>query len=381
MKKINIIMSCISILIIVLAMAGCSKEPVNPNDSIDADPAKNYTMPEETAEHEGTWLQWPHNYTYGPGYRGDVEHTWIEMTRGLIKGENVHIIAYNKQEKTHIINVLTKAGVSLNRVDFYLYQTDDFWVRDNGPVFVYDEDNNLVITDWGFNGWGEKMPYAKCDIIPNKISSDVGIARLDLSSVVLEGGAIEIDGNGTFMATRSSVTNPNRNPNLTEEQIENNLKKYLGVSNFIWLDGVYNSDDITDYHIDGFAKFHDSTTIVCLNQNDLQTWGVTQKDIDTLFNAKDKDGKSYEYVYLPLTQNNVVTEWGESIGYDGSYVNYYIGNKVVLVPNYNDPNDEIANEILQNLYPEREVIGIDVCNLYYGGGMIHCITQQQPASK
>ena len=326
-------------------------------------------------------MQWPHDYTYGAGYRDEIEHTWIEITRGLIKDENVHIIAYNDHEKTHIISVFTNEGISLDRIDFFLYETDDFWVRDNGPVFVYDKDNNLFITDWGFNGWGEKMKYSKCDIIPEKISSDIGITRVDLSSIVLEGGAIEIDGKGTFMATRSSVTNQNRNPNLTEEQIENSLKKNLGVSNFIWLDGVYNSDDITDYHIDGFAKFQNSTTIVCLNQTDLKTWGVIKNDINILLNAKNKNGEAYKYVYLPLTQNNVITEWGENIGYEGSYVNYYIGNKVVLVPNYNDPNDEVANEIIQKLYPNRDVIGIDVRNLYHGGGMIHCITQQQPVKK
>jgi len=372
------------ILILLIGFMSCDKENnTEPTDEPD-DELQNteilYVMPEETAEHEGTWLQWPHDYTYGVGYRDNVEHTWVEMTRGLIKGENVHIIAYNEQEKTHIINVLTNAGISLNRIDFYIYETDDFWVRDNGPIFVYDKNNNLIITDWGFNGWGKKMPYSKCDLIPNKVSSDIGITRLDLSSVVLEGGSVEIDGNGTFMATRSSITNSNRNPNLTEEQIESKLKENLGVSNFIWLDVVYNSDDITDYHIDGFAKFHDSTTVVCLNQKDLLSWEVTQKDINTLFNAKNKNRKGYKYVYLPLSQNNVITEWGKDIGYEGSYVNYYIGNKVVLVPNYNDPNDKIANKIIQDLYPGREVIGIDVRNLYNGGGMIHCITQQQPVA-
>ena len=371
----------ILILVLLIGFASCDKE----NNAGPSDDPQNteiiYTMPEETSEHEGTWLQWPHDYTYGAGYRDDVESTWIEMTRGLIKGENVHIIAYNEEEETHIINVLTNEGISLDQIDFYIYQTDDFWVRDNGPIFVYDKDDNLLITDWGFNGWGEKMKYTKCDIIPEKISSDIGISRVDLSKMVLEGGSVEIDGNGTFMATRSSVTNPNRNPNLSEGQIESILKENLGVSNFIWLDGVYNSDDITDYHIDGFAKFHDSTTIVCLNETDLLTWVVTQKDINTLMSAKNINGKDYKYVYLPLTKNNVITEWGKDIGYEGSYVNYYVGNKVVLVPNYNDPNDVVANNIIQGLFPKREVIGIDVRNLYNGGGMIHCVTQQQPAAK
>ena len=375
MIKINLLL--LSFLIGILA---CDEESTPPDMDLE-NTAILYVMPEETAEHEGTWLQWPHNYNYGEDYKEEIQSVWIEMTRGLIKGENVHIIAYNETEKAQIISLLTSENISLDRVDFYLYETDDFWIRDNGPIFVFDNGDNLMITDWAFNGWGEKMKFTKCDIIPDKVSVDIAIPRIDLSSMVLEGGSVEIDGDGTFMATRSSITNENRNPNLTEKQIEITLKENLGVSNFIWLDGVYGSDDITDYHIDGFAKFHDSKTIVCLNQTDLTTWGITSKDRSTLLEAKNKNGEAYKYVYLPLTQNNVVTKWGENIGYEGSYVNYYIGNKVVLVPNYNDPNDAVANTIIQGLFPEREVIGIDVRNLYHGGGMIHCITQQQPKAK
>lgn len=334
-------------------------------------------MPEETGQHEGTWLQWPHDYTYGAGYRDDVESTWIEMTRGLVTGENVHIIAYNNQEELHIIQVLTNANVPLTRIDFYIYPTDDFWVRDNGPIFVYDNESNQLITDWGFNGWGNRYPYENCDIIPELVSEDIGIPRVDLSAVVLEGGSIEVDGNGTLMATRSSIINNNRNPDLSQSQIEEYLTIYLGISHFIWLDGVPNLD-ITDFHIDGFARFYDSSTIVCLDEAGLVDWGTPDSDIDILLSAQNIEGNDYDFVFLPLTQNNVVTAYGQNLGYKGSYVNYYIGNSVVLVPHYSDPNDDVVISILENLYPNRTVVGVDVRNMYAGGGMIHCVTQQQP---
>jgi len=339
-----------------------------------------YTMPEEISQHEGTWLQWPHNHTYPPFYQDDLEPTWIEMTRELVAGENVHIIAYDEIEHNHIVQVLTNEGVPLTNVDFFIHPNNDCWVRDNGPIFVYDNNGDLIILDWGFNGWGNAALYALCDVIPQLVSSDIGIPSVDLSAMVLEGGAFEIDGKGTLMATKSSIINPNRNPSLTQSQIEEYMTTNLGVTNFIWLDGVAGLE-ITDMHIDGFARFHDSTTIVTMENPDLLYWEVPASDISILYNAQNVNGEPYNYVYLPLTVNNVVTTWGQNLGYKGSYVNYYIGNAVVLVPTYNDPNDAVAVSILQTIYPTRTVIGIDVRNLYSNGGMIHCITQQQPVSQ
>lgn len=336
-----------------------------------------YTMPEETALHEGTWLQWPHNHLYGPFYRDDLDPTWIAMTRELVGGEKVHIIAYDQTEQNHITNVLTNAGVSLANVDFYQHPNDDCWVRDNGPIFVFDDSNNLHITDWGFNGWGNSTPYAQCDLIPGLVGQDISIPVVDVNAMVLEGGAIEIDGNGSMLATRSSIVNSNRNPGLTEQDIEGYLTTNLGITNFIWLDGVAGLD-ITDMHIDGFARFLDTSTIVCMDSADLVYWDVPSADIGTLLNAQNAHGNTFNYVYLPLTVNDVVTTWNENLGIKGSYVNYYVGNDVVLVPHYNDPNDAVADGIIQGMYPNRTVAGIDVRNLYYGGGMVHCVTQQQP---
>ncbi len=336
-----------------------------------------YTMPEEIGLHEGTWLQWPHNFTYPPYWREDLESTWIEMTRELATGEKVHIIAYNSEEKSHIIQVLTSAGVSFDNVDFYIHPNNDVWVRDNGPIFVFDNDGYMKILDWGFNGWGEDAPFALCDAIPPLVSEDINIPYVDLSAMVLEGGSMELDGNGTLMATKSAIINADRNPFLSQEQIEEYMTINLGVTNFIWLDGV-SGLEITDMHIDGFARFHDSTTIVTMDSIDLVYWEVPPTDISILYNAQNINGELYNYLYLPLTVNDVVTTWGQNLGYKGSYVNYYIANSVVLVPIYNDPNDNVAISILQEIYPTRTVVGIDVRNLYSQGGMIHCVTQQQP---
>lgn len=337
-----------------------------------------YTMPEESDPHEGTWLQWPHHHQYGVLFRERLDATWVAMTRNLAQSEKVFLVAYDDIEKTRIIALLAAANISLSNVEFKIYKTDDFWVRDNGPIYAKDKDGKLVIEDWGFNGWGNKAQFANCNEIPSKIAADQGKTKIDLNNTMInEGGSVEIDGHGSFMACKSSILNKNRNSGMTQAQAEGIFTKYLGVTNFIWLEGKAGLD-ITDMHIDGFARFANSTTIITMNQADLVDWQVPQGDITTLYGAKNKAGTVYTFVKLPLSQNNVVTTYGKNLGYKGSYINYYIANNRVLVPNYNDPNDAVANAQIQALYPTRTVIGIDVRNLYANGGMIHCVTQQQP---
>lgn len=338
-----------------------------------------YTFPEESEPHEGTWLQWPHHYQYGTQFRNRMDPTWIELTRELRTSENVHIIAYNQTERDRIITLLNNASVSLTNVDFYIYPNDDFWIRDNGPIFVRDNNGNLVIQDWGFNGWGNKADSNNCDAIPNRIAQSQNRTLVDLNSVMInEGGSVELDGHGSLMACKSSILNNNRNPGMTQSEAEAIFTTYLGVTNFIWLEGQAGLE-ITDQHIDGFARFGNATTIVTMNNNDLLQYDVLQSDIDRLYAATNKDGVAYNFLTLPLTQNNVTTTYGQNLGYKGSYCNYYIANTKVIVPTYNDPNDTVALQALQTLYPNRTVVGIDFRDAYANGGMTHCVTQQQPA--
>ena len=351
--------------------------------SINFTMAQTYHFPEESAEHEGTWLQWPHQYQHGVTYRNRVESTWIEMVKALQTNEKIHIIAYNEVEKQRIIKVLEKEKISLKNVDFKIYKTDDVWIRDNGPIFVKDNNGNVLIEDWGFNGWGEKYDFENCDQIPSKIGKDLGVKVIDLGEeMVNEGGSVETDGNGVLMACKSSVISQEkesiRNKGITQSEAENMFKKYYGVSKVIWLDGVTGLD-VTDMHIDGFMKFINHTAMLTMKEEDLLELGLSENDVEKLYSATNKQGKEYKKVYIPATKNKVKTAYGKQLEDKGSYVNYYVANGVVLVPNYGDTNDKIANEIIQKQYPDRKVIGIDVRNLYENGGMIHCVTQQQPA--
>jgi agmatine deiminase len=336
-------------------------------------------LPSMESPHEGTWLQWPHQYTYGATYRNRLDATWVAMTRALVAGEKVHIIAYDATEQTRITGLLNAAAVPLANVNFLIRQTDDCWVRDNGPIFVFDTNTDLKITDWGFDGWGDDTPFAKDNPVPGAVATSLGLPRVDLNATVLEGGAIEVDGQGVLMATRSSILQTARNPGLTQARLQSILTTNFGVTKFIWLDGAPGGTaDITDMHIDGFAEFAPNRTIVTMSNADLAYWGLSAADIATLNAATDINGVAYNFVRLPLTANNVVTAYGSNLGYKGSYVNFYAGNTVVLVPTYSDPNDATALSLVQTLYPGRKVVGIDVRNLFANGGMIHCVTQQQP---
>lgn len=362
----------------LLATLVCSMTLFNPVTSTAQAASR---MPDETSAHEGTWLQWPHHYTYGATYRNRLDSTWVAMTKALVQSEKVHIIAYDATEQKRIQNLLTLNAIPLASVSFLLAKTDDVWVRDNGPNFVFDSNNRLQINDWGFNGWGLDTPYALDNTIPAAVQTQTKLPRVDLNNVILEGGAIEVDGRGTLLATRSSILQNKRNTNLTQAQVETSLRANLGISKFIWLDGAYGGkEDITDMHIDGFARFGTANTLVTMSKTDLAAWGLSTSDISKLYAATDVNGVAYNKVVLPLTAQNVVTAYGKNLGYKGSYVNFYVGNSVVLVPVYNDANDGKAKAILQSLYPTRSIIGVDVRNLYENGGMIHCVTQQQPSA-
>lgn len=364
------------LMLLCSLLLSCTKD-VSSNNLVLPDTAVVYTMPEESGPHEGTWLQWPHEYQYGKTYRNRLDATWVAMTRELVQGEKVHIIAYDEMEQERITALLTEEKISLSNIDFKIYPTDDVWVRDNGPIYVKDKDGKLFIEDWGFNGWGRKAAYDNCNAIPSKIAADQQIQKIELNSVMVnEGGSVEIDGRGVLMACKSSILNKNRNPGMTQQQAEDIFTKYLGIKKFVWLDGKAGLD-ITDMHIDGFARFANTSTIITMNDDDLNYWQVPAGDIKKLYAATNSESVAYKFIKVPLTQNDVITTYGKNLG-RASYINYYIANNSVLVPNYNDPNDAVVNNIIQQLYPGKKVVGIDCRNLFANGGMVHCVTQQQP---
>ncbi|MEK7256598.1 MAG: agmatine deiminase family protein, partial [Bacteroidota bacterium] len=201
-------------------MTAKKKSAAKPDGSVSSRTVA-FTMPSENEPHEGTWLQWPHQYQYGYSYRNLLSPTWVAMTKELVSGENVHVIAYNNSHKNWIISKLNAAGVPLTNVNFKIIQTNDCWVRDNGPIFVRNTSGQLRIEDWDFNGWGFKAPYSKDNLVPSKVGTAINMPVVNLNSeMTVEGGAFEIDGNGTLMATRSSILNSNRNPGMTQAEAE-----------------------------------------------------------------------------------------------------------------------------------------------------------------
>ncbi len=367
MKK-HVILSSLAPVLFMILIASCTKD-VAPTPISTPENVVVYTMPGEEAVHEGTWLQWPHKYTNGQQHQDRYDPIWVAMTKALHTGEIVHIVAYDQTEQTRITQLLTQAGVDMAQIDFLIAKTNDVWVRDNGPIFVRDENDNVLITNWEFNGWGGKEAYAHDNLIPAYVSAALGVSKVDVN-MVLEGGAIEVDGHGTLMATRSAILNSNRNPGLTQEQAEAFFKHYLGATNFVWLDGIAGLD-ITDMHIDGVARFVGNHTIATYSKEVIEAYsgGAMLKDYEVLQTARNAAGASYTLVELPFATQS-----------EGSYLNYYVGNEVVVVPNFNEPTDAEANAIIQGLYPNRTVVGINVLELWKDGGAIHCVTQQQPAS-
>lgn len=296
------------------------------------------------------------------------------MIKALSPDEKVHIVAYDEDLKDEIIKKLEAVSANMENIDFVIAKSDDVWARDTGPMFAKDKDGQLVIIDFAFDGWGKKTTYKNDDDIPKSVAIEKKLPIVDVSDFVLEGGSIEIAPDMTALLTKSCVVSKNRNSNLSVEDAEHFLSKYLGVKKFIWLDGV-TDEDITDAHIDGFARFYDENTILTVPEADFFNLyeGIKEEDYKILTTATNTENKPYEIVEIPLTKKNV-----RGLDYKGSYLNFYLGNKSVLVPVYGDENDEVALQIISELYSDRAIVPINVVPLYKNGGMIHCVTSHQP---
>jgi agmatine deiminase len=352
-------------------------------------------MPAEWEPHEGTWLQWPHDDQW-LGYQLKLEKTWLEMTAALHEHEHVHIIVPDARHREHVEQQCHFFGISLKEIDFHIIPTNDVWVRDNGPIFVTDEGGNLAITNWEFNAWGERYKHDKDNLVPSRMAEELSLPVFS-PPLVLEGGAVEVNGRGTFLATRSSIINNNRNPGKNQEEIEEIISQHLGVKHFIWLTGANTEDlnigwaDDTDTHIDTVARFTNESTVL-YDWTDDETdprYGMLKKVEEELKGATTESGKPLTLVSLPIPRNGVYSTshvgpgggLGSStpVNTDASYGNYLVANSIVLVPIFGNVNDARALRIIGEQFPGREAIGISCVALIENGGGIHCVTQQQPA--
>jgi agmatine deiminase len=338
-----------------------------------------YIMPAEWETHQGTWLAWPHDTTTFPKIK-KVENAYIQMILTLHKNEDINLFVTDSNMKEKVAKLLKQKRVDLGKINFYIWNYVDVWFRDYGPIFVVNrKKKELAFVHWLFNAWGGKYSDLKKDAqIPTVINN-----RLQLNNfrpgIVLEGGSVEVSGNGTVLTTEQCLLSKSRNPNLSKDEIEKYLQNYFGVSKTIWLKSGVAGDD-TDGHIDNLARFAGPRTILCAyeeDQND-ENYSVLKENYEILINSTDQDGNKYKVIRVPMPKAIHTTVRGQKARLPASYLNFYIANKVVLVPVFGSKNDRLAQKIIQKAFPKRKVVGIDCKDLVYGLGAIHCIMQQQP---
>ena len=337
-------------------------------------------MPAEWAPHRATWLSWPHNLETWPTDLEKVRDIWVQMVAALSPHEQVYLLVNDAAVTTEVAARLNGAKAAMNNVTLLEIPTVDVWMRDYGPTFITRNaaDRPLAFNDWIFNGWGGKYKaYEEDERVARAIAELLQLPVFE-HKLILEGGSIEVNGTGTCLTTEQCLLNRNRNPHLSRTQIEDFLKASLGVRQILWLgEGIVGDD--TDGHIDDIARFVNPTTVACIVEANPQddNYRFLQENYKRLQSARDQDGKKLEIVCLPCPA---------PVFYDGarlpaSYANFYIANEVVLVPVFDDANDQTALGLLQECFPKRKIIGLRCNEVVAGLGAIHCVTQQEPAAR
>lgn len=336
-------------------------------------------MPAEWSPHEATWISWPHRDGISfPGRYDNVLPTFVAMAAAIGAAELLRINVRNQEEETEIQKLLSP-HLPKEHLEFYHIPTQEPWCRDHGPIFVLPKQGEApVILDWDYNAWGEKyLPFDLDNEVPSKIATQLQLASLR-PEMILEGGSIDVNGAGALLTTESCLLNKNRNPSFSQQEIESRLKKFLGVSQILWLGEGIEGDD-TDGHIDDITRFVAEEIVVTVmekNPNDPNHL-LLKKNRERLAAMRLENGHSLQVVELPMPP--YLARKGQRL--PASHANFYITNHSVLVPTFGGDSDEMACSVLSDLFPTRTIVPIDCRELIWGLGAFHCLTQQQPAAK
>jgi agmatine deiminase len=331
-----------------------------------------FRMPAEWEPHEATWLAWPHNREDWPGKFAAIPWVYCEIVRKLAAVERVRILVQDEELERNARAKLKRAGSDLNAVEFFRCPTNRVWTRDYCPLFVKNKRGEVAITDWLFNGWAKYPDWKLDNAAPSFLARKLKLREWK-PGVVLEGGSIDVNGAGILLTTEECLLSPvqARNPGLSRAQIEQVLRDYLGADSVVWLGRGIAGDD-THGHVDDLARFVSDDTVVIASEPDR-----SDANYEPLRENRERlRGLPLRVVTLPMPQPVVF----EGRRLPASYANFYIANRLVLVPTFNDPADRVALAILGRLFPERQVVGIHAVDLVWGLGTIHCMTQQQPAN-
>jgi agmatine deiminase len=347
-----------------------------------------YHMPAEWEPHEATWLAWPHNPEDWPGKFQAIPWLYAEIVRLLAAHERVHLLVEDVKAQQHVRGILERAGANLDRVSFHQWPTDRSWTRDSGPIFVRNAEGKVGLTNWRFNAWAKYSDWKLDDKMPGRVAKLLGIQEwqptVELEDgrahrLVLEGGSIDVNGEGILLTTEECQLSEvqQRNPGVSRAQLEQAFHDYLGIDQTIWLNRGIAGDD-THGHIDDIARFVGPTTIVAAVEPDTSdpNQAPLAENLKRLKAAHTLDDRQFTLIELPMPRPVVFR--GQRL--PASYANFYIANDLVLVPTFHDPNDRFALNTLAEVFPDREVIGIPSVDLVWGLGTLHCMTQQQPAA-
>ncbi|HEY0710982.1 MAG TPA: agmatine deiminase family protein [Polyangia bacterium] len=342
-------------------------------------------MPGEWEPHDATWLAFPHNVSDWPGRFGPIPWVYGDIIKKVTAGEVVNLLVNDATHETKAKRVLKAMGVDGKQVHFRRFPTNRIWARDFGPIFVREGAGakaSVAIARFHFNAWAKYPDWRRDDKIPERAAKALKVnaraVRHAGRDVVLEGGAIDVNGAGTMLTTEECLLDPKvqvRNPGFSRDDYEAVFRDALGISNTIWLNKGIAGDD-THGHVDDLARFVDRRTIVLCqerNGNDANHRPLAE-NWERLEGARLEDGSRPEVVALPMPAPLAFA--GQRV--PASYANFYICNAAVLVPTFNDPADRAALGILAELIPDRPVVGIHALDLVWGLGTLHCMSQQQP---
>ena len=373
-----------------------------PRTNLPAKPtpsALGYRMPAEWEPHDATWLSWPHNQETWPGKRlSEVQEIYFQMLEAILPSEKVHLLVCDEREQEEVTVRLQRRQINSKNLIYHRAPTVDVWIRDYGPTFLTlgsssnsndfspsplssppkrgrGQDEGKAWCKWIFNAWGGKYPSLIKDT--GVFSKGRGLIPYPCfeTDLVLEGGSIEVNGEGVCLTTEQCLLNRNRNPQLSRPEIEKYLRDHLGVSHIVWLaEGIVGDD--TDGHIDDLARFVNTTTILAAHEENEadENYPILKKDWELLEKVRDQQTRKWDLIKLPMPGKVM----NEGVRLPASYANFYIANRTVLLPIYDDPCDREAIGILKEVFPDRLIIPIPSKTLIDGLGAIHCVTQQEP---
>ncbi len=337
-----------------------------------------FYFPAEWVKHEATWLSYPHNENSWPDKIETIYPSYHMFIKTLSEVETVHINVQDEAMELRVREALKACGAFMVNVETHIFPTNDAWCRDHGPSVLLNrkELGHRAIVNWDYNAWGGKYPPFDLDnLIPQRIADYLNIDDVFSPGIIMEGGSVDFNGLGDLLTTEACLLNPNRNPSLNREQIEEKLRNYYNVDNIIWLgDGIVGDD--TDGHVDDLSRFVNEDTIVTVVEHNRAdaNYEPLMQNLKTLNSCRLLSGKQPNVCELPMP---------EPVIWDGqrlpaSYANFYIANNMVIFPTYKCDSDNRAAYRLEECFPDREIIGIDSTDIIWGLGSFHCLSQQIP---